>query len=267
MKILDIENGNFDLEQISKMLHKACKYKLQYESNWMFAKSDFICCFKGKTLYLTDTNFRPLLMYESTSFIAGCGISRTGKYIVCQTAYNHEDDEDSGATIILDVEKREVVCQKCIEIDVNETRIIFVDEQKKIIAFYVADRILGNDKNIVIKYDFELNPDEETLKEYYKKPDISPYMLNARIHELISRVGNEMEQWQEIEQEITYLLERLKNDDNMSHYQLSMTYKQLGDLYSKYDDIEKAILSYETGLSLNPKLAVKKKLNQFKKML
>lgn len=53
----------------------------------------------------------------------------------------------------------------------------------------------------------------------------------------------------------------------MSHYQLSMTYKQLGELYFEYSNIEKAIVSYETGLLLNPKLAVKKKLNQLKKML
>lgn len=267
MRILRSADSNCDLEQTAKMLHEACKYKSQYESNWMLAQNDFICCFKGKILYLTDTNFKPLLMYESTSFIAGCGISRTGKYIVFQTAYNPENDEDSGATIIFDVEKREMICRKCIEIGVNQTRIIFVDERKKVIAFYIADGTLGNDKNIVVKYDFNLNPDEETLKEYYKKTDISPYMLNARIHELISRVDNKMNQWQEIEQEITYLLERLKNDDNMSHYQLSMTYKQLGDLYSEYGNVEKAILSYETGLLLNPKLAVKRKLNQLRKVL
>ncbi len=266
MKTLDIAEGN-DLQETTKMLHEACKYKSQYESNWMFAQNDFICCFKGKILYLTDINLKPLLMYESTSYIAACGISRTGKYIVCQTAYNHENDEDSGVTIIFDVEKREMICQKCIEIGVNQTRIIFIDEKKKVIAFYVADRILGNDKNIVVKYDFNLNPDEETLKEYYKKPDISPYMLNARIHELIAKVSSGAKQWQEAEEEITYLLERLKDDDNMSHYQLSMTYKQLGELYFEYGNIEKAIVSYETGLLLNPKLAVKKKLNQLKKML
>lgn len=267
MKTLKTAEGNCDLQQTAAMLYEACKHKLQHESNWMFAQNDFICCFKGKILYLTDTNFKPLLMYESTSNIAGCGISRTGKYIVCQTAYNHENDKDSGTTIVFDVEQRGIICRKCIEIGVKETSTIFIDEQKKIIAFYVRDNILGQDKNIIVKYDFNLNPDEKTLKDYYTKPDISPYMLNVRIHELISRANNEMEQWQEIEQEITYLLEKLKNNDNMSHYQLSMTYKQLGDLYSKYDDIEKAILSYETGLSLNPKLTVKKKLNQLKKML
>lgn len=265
MKTLDIANNNCDLQQTAKMLYEACKHKSQYESNWMFAQNDFICCFKGKILYLTDTNFRPLLMYESTSFIVACGISRTGKYIVCQTAYNHENDEDSGTTIIFDVEKRAIICRKCIEIGVNSTRIIFVDEQKKVIAFYVADRILGNNKNIVVKYDFELNPDEETLKEYYRKPDISPYLLNARVQMLIEKMKNEIIQWHEVDQEIIYLLERLKDDDDMSHYQLSMTYKQLGDLYSKYDNVEKAILSYETGLLLNPKLAVKRKLNQLKK--
>lgn len=265
MKTLNIINNNYDLEQTAKMLYEACKNKSQYESNWMFTQNNFICCFKGKILYLTDTNFKPLLMYESTSFIAACGISRTGKYIVCQTAYNHENDEDSGTTIIFDVEKCTVICRKCIEIGVNSTRIIFVDEQKKVIAFYVADKILGNDKNIVVRYDFELNPDEETLKEYYRKPDISPYLLNARVQMLIKKVKNKIIQWYEVDQEITYLLERLRNDDTMSCYQLSMTYKALGDLYFEYDNAEKAILSYEIGLSLNPKLAVRKKLNQLKK--
>ena len=51
----------------------------------------------------------------------------------------------------------------------------------------------------------------------------------------------------------------------MSQYQLSITYRELGDFYSERKVAAKAVSAYETGLALNPNLSVKKKLNQERK--
>lgn len=266
MHIIENLSEKINLQETAHILGERCQHKLQYEANWILAKGEILCCFLGKSLYLTDINFIPFFMAESTSYISGCGISHSGKYVVCQMGNNHQNDEDSGATALIDTEKHKIMQQKTIEIESNSTRLISIDEYRSLIHIYVADRILGEGHNFVVKYDFNLQPEEKSLKEYYRKPDISPYALNARVNTLITKSQDGNRDWKDTEPEILALLERLKADTKMSHYQLADTYKRLGDIYVLFNETEKAITSYETGLLLYGRLPVKKKLNSLKKL-
>jgi len=237
-----------NLQEIRQKLAMESAYKSKYEPNFLLIQNNsicYICCFLDKTLFITDDKLKPLLMYESTSYIAACGISNSGKYIACQTAPNKEDDNDSNVIILFDVVTRqEIARRKNIDKNPNDTRLIFIDKYKKLVFLYIADTALGEDNNLVVKFDFNLFTDEDLLRDFYKKTDISPYILNDRAKKLIDRLQISIQE--KDEKELIELLDRLKLCDKISPYQLSLTYKAMGAMYEKHSILDKAILAYET---------------------
>ena len=261
--ILIEPSKKINLQEIRQKLSIKCAHKPKYEANCILTDNYLTCSFLDKTLFITDDKFNPLLMYESTSYITACGISRSGKYIVCQTARNNENDNDSNTTILFDTTTRqEIARKKDIETGTNSTRLIFIDEYKQLIQIYVADAVLGEGNNFAITYDFNLCANEDTLRKFYTKPDISPYTLNNRAIKLIDRLQINIQD--KDLQELTELLNRLKLCKNISPLQLSLTYKSMGNMYEKHNLLDNAILAYETGLTINPKLTVKKALKNLK---
>ena len=263
--ILSCDELKKDAENIRACLFEACRNRSDLEPNFIIASGICSCCFYRKRLYIIDNNFYPMLAYESKSYIASCSISNDARYAVFQMARNAEMDEDSGATAILDVKRKEIIARRILPTGFNGTRHIFVDPARREIYIYIADSILGEDKNIVVKYNFELQADEKSLEDYYNKPDISPYIQNSRVTELIEDVNNKKRDVFQVRKEINRLLDRLIKNENMSSYQLSLTYKELGDMYYNNGMKKEALNAYTVGLSLNGKLAVKKKIAELKK--
>lgn len=103
------------------------------------------------------------------------------------------------------------------------------------------------------------------LSKYYinnrRKSDVSPYFLNSLIMKFISDIKDNYS-WEK-EKVIVYILViDLINDNEMSSYQLSLTFKELGDYYYNNNQSEEAIEMYTRGLNINPKLPVKKKIKE-----
>ncbi len=251
------------VDEIHQMLIHDYKYKPASVSNFMMANNYSICCFRGKTLYLTNEDLIPLLYYDSTSNISACGISRDGEYMACQLAYNQQDDDDSGATILFNVKTKKVVCRSK-DVFLGNIRSIFIDTQKEIISIYYGDRCLGRDDNFVVKYDFSFQPDEKTVSKFYQKPDISPYALERRVEELAERATSGKVEITAISQEIDSHLKRM-GESSITKFRLSSTYKKVGDMYASSGLLDKALLMYETGLELNPRLSVKKIIQRIRK--
>lgn len=243
---------------ISIELAVKCRHKPPSEINFFFVLNKFICCFSGKVTYITDTAFNPLLAYESTSYINACALSDTAKYMLIQTANNHFNDEDSGVSILIDVQAKAVLVKKHLPTDWKTVTRLFVDERSKSIYLYYGD--------INVKYSFDLEPDPASLDRYWqnieKSSTNSPYALNQRAHELISKAVAGDVDWGAAEPEVVDILAKLSENKNMSQFQLSNTYRELGDFYSSQQNARKAVMAYEAGLKLNPKLPVKRKLNQ-----
>ena len=249
------------VEAVRERLAQKLTYKPTAEVNFAKAHLPIICCFDGKILYITDDNLRPMLYFESTSFINACTISDTAKYAVCQTANNTNNDADGGATMLFDIKGKRLLTRKHIEVDWRDVTHLFIDENAERIWVYCGDKKVADD--------FNLCPDVDMLEIYLREcreePTASPYLLNSRVRELISKAKTGELKWGDVEREALDLLERLNADANMSQYQLSITYRELGDFYSERKVAAKAVSAYETGLALNPNLSVKKKLNQERK--
>lgn len=245
------------VEEIQNQLSHTLKIKSRFEVNFSMSQSGLICCFFEKRMYITDRSLNPLLYYESTSYVNACAISDTGKYALCQMANNRENDEDSGATAVFDVEAKKLISKEKICTGWKGVTHIFIDEAGAEIWFYYGDE--------KVRYSFDLEPDKMDLQEFYKKADISPYTINDRILELISVSNGLTEDFSAAQKEIRELIEIIQKRGEMSPYQLSQTYKKLGDMYAARGDTGDAIKAYEKGLLLNPGLPVKKKIQKLKK--
>lgn len=249
------------VETVREQLTQKLTYKPTLEVNFVTSHLPIICCFDGKTLYITDDNLRPMLYFESTSFINACAISDTAKYVVCQTANNANNDADSGVTMLFDIEGKRLLSRKRIESGWGGVTHLFIDEEAERIWVYYGDK--------KVEYDFNLCPNADMLEIYLREcreePTASPYLLNSRVRELISKARASEPKWGDVEKEALSLLERLSTDTSMSQYQLSITYRELGDLYSERGEAKKAVEAYEIGLSLNSNLSVKRKINQERK--
>ncbi|MCD8067035.1 MAG: hypothetical protein LUE15_07695 [Oscillospiraceae bacterium] len=177
-------------------------------------------------------------------------------------ARNPEDDADSGATILLDVKAKSIAVRRRLETGFNTGKGIAIDERSNMVAVYVT----AANGNAAVTYDFNLIPDKESLYNYYVNSlDCSPYVRNEAIEAALDEVGSGLSDWREAREKIYPLLEAQKVSLEMSHYQLALTYKRLGDLLAERGEAQEAALAYETGLVLNPKLSVKKALKKIYK--
>lgn len=246
------------VEEVRAKLAQKLAYKPRYEINFVSTQNSVVCCFDGKRLYLTDSNLRPLLTYDSSSYIHACAVSDTARYVVCQMAFNHENNADSGAMVLFDVKAMTEIARSVLPTGWKGMTHLFVDEKTERIFVYYGD--------MKVDYDFAFKANEKALQRYYRncaeEQTASPYTLNSRAQELIKKAKAGETDWNAVEKEVLFLLETSGENQKMSPYQLSVTYKELGDLYAGRGEAAKAVSAYETGLSLNPKLPVKKKLNQ-----
>lgn len=134
------------VEMVRERLTRKLAYKPAYEVNFVMSQQGAICCFDGKIIYVTDGNLRPLLYYESNSYINACTISDRAGYILFQMAYNKEMDEDDGATALFDVRAKRLVARRQIETGWKGTNGLYIDEQVRAVWVYCDDK--------KVRYDF-----------------------------------------------------------------------------------------------------------------
>ena len=104
------------LLSIQRDLFQHCKSRPSLEVNFIYDHQNEIACFLNSRsqaytgyFFVTDNQFVPKIIYQTTAFINACAISDSGRYAICQTANNPAHDEDSGAFILLDVRHKAVL--------------------------------------------------------------------------------------------------------------------------------------------------------------
>ena len=88
----------------------------------------------------------------------------------------------------------------------------------------------------------------------------SPYSLNEQAARAIEKLTRRFDA--DVEALALAKLNLAESTPNMSRYQLSLTYKSLGDCYAKHDKKPEAVSAYRKGLDLNEKLPVKRKIKE-----
>ena len=94
----------------------------------------------------------------------------------------------------------------------------------------------------------------------YLHTSLSPYRLNEDALTLIKELNENFSQ--ETEKKALILLNASALHPKMSMYQLSLSRKELGDCYFKNGFYQSALEQYQSALSENPKIAVKKRIKE-----
>jgi len=259
---LDITN--IPIKQLQKQISEKYEHRLRNEENFISDNNSHIACFIDGTeqftglFFVTDEKFNPYRCFKTNAYIDWCTISDTGKYAAVKTFSNPNHNADSNVLIILDLENSKEIGRPAVETLLDTAGELCIDENKKILCMDFEVTML--------QYTFDGKLiDKSQLKRYYELPHISPYAIDERVNNLIDDVDNGECLWIDAKEEIYSLLERLRASLEMSHYQLSLTYKRLGARLAKNGEAAEAMTAYETGLMLNPKLAVKRALEKLRK--
>ena len=94
----------------------------------------------------------------------------------------------------------------------------------------------------------------------YLKTSLSPYQLNTDSMSLVRKL--EKRYSLETEEKAVILLNAAELHPSMSKYQLSLTHKAIGDIDYQNGFYGSALAHYETALSYNQKLSVKRRLKE-----
>lgn len=94
----------------------------------------------------------------------------------------------------------------------------------------------------------------------YLKTSLSPYTLNSDAMRLIAILQEDFST--ELEEKILILINAATLHPSMSHYQLSLSHKALGDCYYECGYFGSALEQYRRALDYNKNLPVKRRMNK-----
>jgi hypothetical protein len=99
----------------------------------------------------------------------------------------------------------------------------------------------------------------------YLATPLSPYTLNGDAMKLIEQLNSNFSV--DLERKIIILINAATSHPSMSHYQLSLTHKALGDCYFEHEYYGSALEQYNRALAYNQKLSVKRRMNKILSMV
>lgn len=149
----EADNGFFKVEnptETQRRLYDRAKHRPQLELNFVLSHNNRMACFLDKEFYITDDTYIPMLAYKSNSYINAVAISDDGGTAVFQTANNNTpNDDESGAFIIIDINKKTIISKGKIAEPWKNMTHLFIDSRKEVLYIY-----FGNDR-VCYNYYFE----------------------------------------------------------------------------------------------------------------
>lgn len=244
---------------LSNKFYERLANKPQNECNFVLSTKNTMAAFIGGNEKYTgifailDTDFNIILTINTKAYINSCGISDEGNYAIFNTA--HSDTSDSEKCYFIDIVNNKILWKRALKENWKSIQSYHIDEKNQII--YIVH------KDYIVEYDFcgELAFPYKFESMKLKLSDYSPYALNDEAVELIKIMLETGIEQQKLNKVIK-LLNASENNSKMSRYQLSLTYKLLGDLYAKNKNSAKALTFYNLGLQHNSRLPVKRLISQ-----
>jgi tetratricopeptide (TPR) repeat protein len=214
-------------------------------NDWMFKVEQI------GTFYAFKPNGQKLIQHKFNANLYNNGLSKNGKFAVCQTA--NSDNEDGNKLSFFDLDKQKLMWK--IEPIPQWANNYGFDVEKEILSlFYENGR--------TYRYDFNGNflDSEKWEKEQFESANGYELfeMAMEKKEELKSRIAN-LSTYNEFISLMKKALEK-----GVSEYYQSLIHRELGETYQKIGILAEAIYHFEKAISLNPKIGVKKVLKSLK---
>lgn len=185
--------------------------------------------------------------------LGNTGISDDGNYAVCQTWNSPISPEDSNKLFFFDLTKP-VLVWSC-EPEPGQADSIRFDNKNKILFLDY-----NNGKSYQYDYDGHFLDSEKWQKD--RADNANGYELLTIADELIESIGNSASDIDQFNEAFSIIKKALEK--GVSEYTQSTVYRQLGEIYMKFNKNSEAIKHFEKALSLNPKIGLKKILAKLK---
>lgn len=244
-----------DIKTLLYEYHKINNFPL----NYILAHNDTFAAFipcgtENQSMFVVaDSNYNPIFTYITNAYIFICSISDSGRYAACITASSKELHNDDGDSLFFfDIENKKLLWKEKLKTHCKYIKHLFIDELKHSILVRCNDFSYTYDFNGIVAFNEQ---------QRIKSKTISPYQLNSEINTLIDTMAKNSNKDIALLSQIKQKLNIICNNEKMSSYQISLTLQKLGDLYLSFNDIDNALHYYRKGLEYNPKLPVKKLIN------
>ena len=241
-------------KELQRQFAEHCKRHPSLEQNFALSHVDTMAAFLPGGERFTgvfavlDMSFSPLFTHITGAYIHCCSISDDGNWAACQTA--SAESEDGSCIFLFDISNRHLQWKTPSPFRALYTRGIFIDPQ--------AERVFVHCKDITLQYAFsgELLRDATFEDEYIRSKGRSPYELVEQANLMIESLSDSFDAG--VEREIVMRLNAAQANPRMSHYQLSLAYRNLADCYYRNELNQEALQAYRQASQYNPNIGRKK---------
>jgi len=245
-------NGKIALVNDKKLLFKK---ELERPNNCAISNNGILACcdwlnsndLSGK-FYVFDQSGGELFSMKTRANLGSCSISENGEIAIVET--HNSDNKDGNKLFIINTESSSVINELSrpipfltskINSDTKTIELIDKNDVVYKIDFY-GNHLNFEDFKIQL---FKQNNTNEILLYYLKQPNEIKYQDKDYLNVLI-KASTEKD---------CYI--SLRNDK---------IFREIGEFYEKLGDLKKTIQYWEKAIEINPKVGIKRKLDNYKKM-
>lgn len=245
------KNGNLALIKEMSLLFKK---EIQRPNNCYVSNDGFvICCDWQNSNELTgmflifDTAGKQIFARKTSANLGACAISDNSKIALFET-YN-SDTEDSNSIFIVDIEQKKIIHKFERPASFNTA---FIDTDKKLVK-------LKDHRGFIFEINFS---GQQINRDDYEKQIIS----KGSVRDCLSLYFEKPNEVKFKDEKYLELLTKGLTDSNASYsFGKDRIYRMIGEYYDANGDIERTIENWNKAMQINPKIGVKRKLDNLKR--
>lgn len=223
-------------------------------NNGVFILADWLFGDKLESIfYVYSQNGSPIIKHHFNANILNMGLSESGGFAVVQLA--NSNSKDGGNLTFFDLINKKIIWQQQPATGWADS--YHFNEDEKAVELNILDKGM-------YKYSFDGKFLDSAKWEEERVKYASGYELIEIVRERLKQLNNNIESSEAIEM-IEILNKALKAEPRISQNYMAIAYRTIGDIQKDMDDIKGAIEMYELALDLNPKVGIKRQLEQLKK--
>lgn len=216
-------------------------------NDWMFGEA------LHGTFYAFDRSGVPLINHLFNANLLNSAISNDGKYAVCQCA--NSETEDGGVLAFFDIEARKLLWKSQPVTGWADTYSFDVEKS----CLYLEYKGKGR-----FRYGFDGEFIDKTRWEAERVKFLSAFEL-SRMAKKLFKDSREDLSTQKADEILHLLSGAIQKGLDEYPNEKAIVYRTTGEVMEAIGNIDDAIVQYEMALSLNPKVGIKKRLDNLKK--
>lgn len=215
-------------------------------NDWMFGEE-----LKG-TFLAFDKNGNSLLRHRFPANLFNNGISRNGEYAVCQLC--NSDTDDGGILAFFDLRNAKLLWKQAPETGWADDYIFDVERQLLTLVYREIDQFTYN-------FDGVLVDQAKWEKTSFERASGFELHVRAREELALAKQSGDKSNLHNIQELLKIALQR--GIDQYPNEQAAIC-RTMGEIKEMLGDLSEALALYETALSLNPKVGLKRKVAAMK---